>query len=125
MAAKKNAEADKGERWVPCTCSQFSTGDGKTTGCVATTTRQFAPGHDAKLKSFLIKAGAGAQEVTRTRDGIVTSGQAATMADGFKFGYMVQAGVARAKDKAAEAAIRAERKAEERAAKKAAEDETA
>ncbi|MFE9968902.1 hypothetical protein [Streptomyces sp. NPDC005525] len=49
--------------------------------------------------------------VTRTQDGILTSGQADSMADEFKFAYMVKAGVARARGKVAKAADRAAKKA--------------
>ncbi|MFE9011016.1 hypothetical protein [Streptomyces cyaneofuscatus] len=37
----------------------------KATGCIATTQSRFAPGHDAKLKSLIIQAGAGGHQVRR------------------------------------------------------------
>ncbi|MFF3351077.1 hypothetical protein ACFYWN_00295 [Streptomyces sp. NPDC002917] len=44
----------------------------KATGCTATTQSKFAPGHDAKLKSLLIQAGAGDHQVRRiVRDTVV------------------------------------------------------
>ena len=104
----------------PCTCSQFSTAGGATTGCTKTTLREFAPGHDAKLKTFLIKAGIAGEMVTWTlADGHPTSGQADAMAAKFKFGYMVSAGIQRAKDKAAEKAARKAEREAAKAAKKA------
>ncbi|SFL04978.1 hypothetical protein [Streptomyces pini] len=95
MAAKTAAEP------TACTCSQFEA-DGKTTGCTATTARLFAPGHDAKLKSFLIRAGAEGHQVTRTdASGHRTITSAADAAKGFKFAYMITSGIKRAQDKAA------------------------
>lgn len=41
----------------PCLCSQLVTDLGRTTGCAETTTGKYAPGHDAKAKSFLISVG--------------------------------------------------------------------
>ncbi|MBL3665644.1 hypothetical protein JL475_06435 [Streptomyces sp. M2CJ-2] len=119
MAAKntaaKNTAADEPTR---CTCSQFATEDGRTTGCTAETKRLFAPGHDAKLKSFLIKAGAEGAEVTRTVDGIASSADAATHAAKFAFGHMVTAGIKRAETKAAEKAERAAARAAKKTAPK-------
>ncbi|MGW5098118.1 hypothetical protein ACWEQ1_28320 [Streptomyces nodosus] len=101
---------------------QFATADGRTTGCAAETKRQFAPGHDAKLKSFLIKAGAEGAEVIRIVDGIASPADASTHAAKFVFGHMVAAGITRAEGKAAEkaerAAARAARKAAPRKPKK-------
>jgi hypothetical protein len=111
--AKKTAEPTR------CECSRYELEDGRTTGCTAETKRLFAPGHDAKLKSFLIRAGAAGEMVTRVaEDGHRTSGQADSLAAKFTFGYMVKAGVTRARDKAAEKAARtAQRKAKKAAPK--------
>jgi hypothetical protein len=112
--AAKTAQAEP----VACTCSQFATEDGRTTGCTAETKRQFAPGHDAKLKSFLIKAGAEATEVIRTVDGIASSADASTHAAKFAFGHMVAAGITRAEGLAAAKAERAAARAARKAAPK-------
>lgn len=130
MAAKntdaKNATADEAQ---VCECSKYDAipadlteeqvagGDFEvlTTGCTATTKRQFAPGHDAKLKSALIRWGALGLDIRRNEAGVATSASPAKHASRYAFAHMVTAGVKRAKAKAAEKA----RKAEERAASKA------
>ncbi|MFI2634743.1 hypothetical protein ACH5A2_30825 [Streptomyces collinus] len=117
--AKKTAQAATAEP-TRCECSRYELEDGRNTGCKAETKRLFAPGHDAKLKSFLIKAGAAGELVTRVaEDGHRTSGQADSLAAKFTFGYMVKAGVTRARDKAAEKAARAEQRKAKKAAPKA------
>ncbi|WTC15957.1 hypothetical protein OH709_08690 [Streptomyces cellulosae] len=113
--AAKTAQAEA----TACTCSQFATADGRTTGCKAETKRLFAPGHDAKLKSFLIKAGAEGAEVIRTVDGVASPADAATHAAKFAFGHMVTAGIKRAETKAAEKAERAAARAAKKSAPKA------
>ncbi|MEU9187565.1 hypothetical protein AB0D14_24095 [Streptomyces sp. NPDC048484] len=118
MAANTTAAKTVQAEPVACTCSQFATEDGRTTGCAAETKRLFAPGHDAKLKSFLIKAGAEGVEVIRTVDGIASSADAATHAAKFAFGHMVAAGITRAEGKAAEKAERAAARAARKAAPK-------
>ncbi|MEW1922408.1 hypothetical protein [Streptomyces sp. NPDC088360] len=115
--AAKKTETAQAEP-VACTCSQFATEDGRTTGCAAETKRLFAPGHDAKLKSFLIKAGAEGVEVIRTVDGIASPADASTHAAKFAFGHMVAAGITRAETKAAEKAERAAARAARKAAPK-------
>ncbi|MER6157534.1 hypothetical protein ABT147_18615 [Streptomyces sp. NPDC001868] len=119
MAANTTAAKTAQAEPVACTCSQFATADGRTTGCAAETKRQFAPGHDAKLKSFLIKAGADGTEVIRTVDGIASSADASTHAAKFAFAHMVAAGVKRAETKAAEKAERAAARAARKVAPKA------
>ncbi|MEV6531024.1 hypothetical protein AB0M86_15710 [Streptomyces sp. NPDC051639] len=118
MAAKTTAAKTAQAEPTACTCSQFATADGSTTGCKAETKRQFAPGHDAKLKSFLIKAGAEGTEVIRTVDGIASPADASTHAAKFAFGHMVAAGITRAEVKAAEKAERAAARAARKAAPK-------
>lgn len=83
-----------------------------STGCAATTKREFAPGHDAKLKSFLIEHGAQGHEI---RYGAVVS-TAEDFAKRYTFGYMILDGIEKAKGKLA---AKAQREAD-RAAKKAA-----
>jgi len=81
---------------APCSCSLFAAvaADGTTTrtGCTATTRRTFAPGHDARLKGFLIRAGK-AGHLVATPEG--TQEFPAKVADRFGFGYMVREGIAR------------------------------
>jgi len=85
----------------PCTCSLViaitDNDEILTTGCRATTKRTFAPGHDARLKGFLIKAGA-AGHMVRVGEDVNTSAQA--VADQFGFGYMVAEGIKKAQDRA-------------------------
>lgn len=85
------------------------------TDCTQMTYRTYAPGHDAKLKSLLIKAGAAGLEVVRHDGGVNSHASAEKFAQHLGFGHQVLAGIARAKAKAAE---RAEKKAA-KAAKKA------
>lgn len=87
----------------PCTCSTVVAFDNETdevytTGCTATTRRTFAPGHDARLKGFLIRAGI-ADQLVRIGDDVNTSPEA--IADQFGFSYMVATGIKNGKEKAA------------------------
>lgn len=84
------------------------------TGCHQTTTRTFAPGHDAKLKSLMIAAGAQGNAVRRDEGGMANTGDAVTMAGAFGFESQVGAGIARAQARQAE---RAAKKAAKAAAK--------
>lgn len=111
---------------TPCECSHFSARvpeqlteenvangnyDTFSTGCQASTKREFAPGHDAKLKSFLIAHGAAGHDIGRG----IEWGTAESWAKRYTFGYMILDGIEKAKAKlAAKAereAARAERKA--------------
>jgi len=87
----------------PCTCSLVvafanDTDEVLTTGCTATTKRTFAPGHDARLKGFLIRAGI-ADQLVRIGDDVNTSPEA--IAEQFGFAHMVRTGIKNGKDKAA------------------------
>lgn len=75
--------------------------DSFSTGCTATTRNTFAPGHDAKLKSFLIKY-SGAEYELRRNDGVAVSRTAVDHAKAFAFAHMVVEGIAKkeAKDQA-------------------------
>lgn len=99
-----------------CECSKWEIGNtidseidggqpefvGETTGCSATTTRTFAPGHDAKLKALLISGGVQGLEIVWSNGGVNhTFSDAATAAAQYGFASMVQAGVERGKEKAA------------------------
>jgi hypothetical protein len=82
---------------VACTCSVVvaiaETGEKLTTGCTATTRRTFAPGHDARLKGFLIRAGIAGHTVRVGDDDAARDAQA--VANQFGFGYMVAEGIRR------------------------------
>lgn len=104
----------------PCACSQYEvrTDEGVTsTGCTAQTVRSFVPGHDAKLKSMLIKAAIAGQDVTRLAtseypESTLTARQAA---EDFNFAGHIDKGVETHEKREA---VRQE-KADARAAKKA------
>lgn len=130
-----------------CECSRYSVlvnihtnpADGNlvwdeelTTGCPKTlTTRTFAPGHDAKLKGFLIRAGVDGHEVTDDQ-GISCTAEA--MAGRYGFAHLVREGIDNGKlareDKANKAKARAHKaelrndRENEKAAKRAAKAET-
>jgi hypothetical protein len=111
-----NATAAKIAKAVkPCTCSKVvartETGELVSTGCQATTKRTFAPGHDARLKGFLIRAGIAGHDVKVGDDAPRTAQQ---VADQFGFGYMVAEGI----KAGAERAFKKELKAMAKAAKK-------
>lgn len=95
-----------------CTCSLVvafaEDGTELTTGCTSTTKRTFAPGHDARLKGFLIRAGA-ENMMVRVGEDVNTSAQA--VADQFGFGYMVAEGIRKAEKRAFLAMIRETKKA--------------
>ncbi|MFD7998494.1 hypothetical protein [Streptomyces mirabilis] len=129
-ATATQAENTTAEKKTPCECSRYSvlanvreadngdlTWDEElTTGCEAGARKLFAQGHDAKLKSFLIRAGAAGHEVRRDDGGVLSMADAATHAKHYTFGHMVAAGIERAQAKAA-------KKAERLAAKEAAHKE--
>lgn len=81
----------------PCQCSTFRVLEtGENTGCPGTSTsRTFAPGHDAKLKGFLIRAGAAGHDVHS--NGLTKS--AVAWAEGFGFGRQVWDGIVRSSTK--------------------------
>jgi hypothetical protein len=102
-----------------CECSRYSVlvnihtneADGNlvwdqelTTGCPKTLTgRTFAPGHDAKLKGFLIRVGTDGHEVTDDQ-GISCTAEA--MAGRYGFAHLVREGIDNAKFAREEAANR-------------------
>lgn len=85
-----------------------------STGCVQTTKREFAPGHDAKLKSFLITHGAQGHEIRY--GSLVTTAE--DVAKRYTFGYMILDGIAKAKEKLAAKAERAAARAAKKTAPK-------
>lgn len=87
----------------------------ETTGCTATTNRVFAPGHDAKLKALLIRAGVEGLDVRYGRvTGVVHTTDWAATAARFGFEEMVRKGVERG---VAKAQARLTRQANKAAAK--------
>lgn len=115
---------------TPCECSKFEAQiseqhteenlasgnyDTFSTGCTATTKREFAPGHDAKLKSFLIEHGAQDHLIVKG----ITHGTAESFAKQYTFGYMILEGIEKAKAKLAAKAERAAAKAAKPAKKSA------
>lgn len=98
-----NATATKADLHA-CACSGFKAIDASgtqvtTTKCAATTRRTFAPGHDARLKGFLIKAGR-LGHLVRTPEGGADQ-TAMSVARRFGFAHMVLTGIQRTPAKAA------------------------
>lgn len=96
----KNTKTAKALR--PCACSTFTAYNTEadveyTTGCNAQTARDFAPGHDARLKGHLIRWAVLGYEI-RVGD---TTKSAEGWAANFGFGYMVAAGIKRTQERAA------------------------
>lgn len=105
MAATKTEP--KAKERVACECSKFSTQvnaryeDGVlvtdevlTTGCTSTTVNTFAPGHDAKLKSFLIKSYLTYRgKCGREENGTRTERSALDFAQSHGFSLQVAAGI--------------------------------
>jgi hypothetical protein len=122
---------------VKCKCGLYSkiVGEGDSAvldelvPCTATTNGNFAPGHDAKLKSQLIKLGATDIPVYKNVDGEDVEMSAQDAANEYGFGPKVADGIARAKsllaDKAAKAEVRDTKKAQAEADKAAKKEEAA
>lgn len=73
-----------------------------TTGCDKQTKRDFAQGHDAKLKSLFIRAGVEGMEVRWGRQtGVLVTTDAEAAAERFGFGQQVKAGILSRLDKLA------------------------
>lgn len=107
---------------TPCECSKYDalnseqltdenlasgSYDCYDTGCSETTRNTFAPGHDAKLKSFLIRHEAAGHEIRRHDGGVATSADAMGHAKRYAFAHMVEAGIRKAETKAQARADRA------------------
>lgn len=87
-----NARSERNSR--TCQCGYFVDAvTGQTTGCEAETTRTFAPGHDAKLKGFLIRAGRAGHKVRMLGSEDEMSPVAA--ASRYGFAHMVADGIKR------------------------------
>ena len=111
MAAKTTAPAATESKLHACACSKYEieiwTGEVPegadpneyvkyiSTDCDAQTTRVFAPGHDAKLKSLLIQAGAGGDGVRTEEGGMASTAEAMHWAEFYGFGHMVRNGIVR------------------------------
>jgi hypothetical protein len=127
-ATSTPAADDTDNEPVKCECRYWEVGtdldpafsredDIVTTGCLLTTRRTFAPGHDAKLKSLLIRAGVFGWEARYGRiTGTLTTMDPISAANRYGFGPQVRVGIERGK-RAAEA--KANRVARRAAAKKA------
>jgi len=81
-----------------CACGGFIARDASgtqvvRTGCNAMTKRTFAPGHDARLKGFLIRAGREGLLITCPWGGAEVTAEVA--ANHFGFAHMVRDGIAR------------------------------
>lgn len=110
-----------------CECGLYTGTDAKgaalSTDCTETNTRTFKPGHDAKLKSLLIKVGAAGGQVTKTVGGETEEMDPLHAADLYGFRNLVEKSVDAAKAKADERAKAAEaRQAKKDAAAKAKEE---
>jgi len=123
MAAKTiTAQTPEAQAEKPCLCGAYELeigSDAETmeyadTGCRSHTTRDFAPGHDAKLKALLIRAGVEDRSVRVNTGGVVRVTTAEDAAAAFPFAYMVTNGIKNGREKAA---ARAARKAERDARK--------
>lgn len=120
-------EVRKPKAATPCACSLYkvlvSEGEVIETHCTATTVRSFVPGHDAKLKSMLIKAAIAGHEVERTNDdGTETFLTARQAAEDFNFASHIDKGVETHERREAEKAERKARADEKRAAAQAKRD---
>lgn len=107
---------------TPCAC-QFYTGkdkDGKdlSTGCDGETVRTFLPGHDAKLKSLILKVAVAGGQVTKSTDDADEELEPLHAAEDFGFRGLIEKSLA---GHQAKQAVR-DAKAKERADKKAAAD---
>lgn len=110
---------------TPCACSLYYGTDGKgealSTDCEAVTVRTFGPGHDAKLKSLLIKTAVAGEDVIKVVDGTETELSPVHAAEEYGFRDLVEKGVETHRAKIAkrdEAKAERERKANERRAAK-------
>jgi hypothetical protein len=130
MAKNLQTEAKDATGATACECSKYEAQiaeqlteenlasgnyDTFSTGCIATTKREFAPGHDAKLKSFLIEHGAQGHSI---KFGIQVA-TAEEFAKQYTFGYMILEGIEKAKAKLEAKAERAAKKAAKPAKKTA------
>jgi hypothetical protein len=95
-----------------CECGDYVNAEtGARIACQRSTTRAFAPGHDAKLKGFLIRTGAQGHKVHAIdAEGNVTVLTAVQAADRYGFGWMVAKGIKAAGDREFSQTLRQVRK---------------
>lgn len=108
---------------TPCVCRAYAveTPEGLTgIDCDRETVSNFAPGHDAKLKSLLIKAGANGYSVIKTTEEGEQKLTAQDAANEFAFGEHVAKGITKQVERAQAKADRAAAAAAKRDAKKVA-----
>src|SRR5690606_32593250 len=104
-----------------CACQFYSgqdvRGETLSTGCAEVTPRTFRPGHDAKLKSLLIKVGSAGNQVVKTVDGETEEMDPLHAAEEFGFRGLVEKSVdaAKAKEREAKKAETERKKAEAKA----------
>ena len=110
---------------TPCACSLYvgrdSNGEALSTDCEAVTVRTFGPGHDAKLKSLLIKTAIAGEDVIKVVDGSETELSPVHAAEEYGFRELVEKGVETHRSKQAkrdEARADRDRKRNERQAAK-------
>lgn len=89
---------------TPCACQHYTGKDAKgetlATGCTESTVRTFKPGHDAKLKSILIKTAVAGNQATKTNeDGSTSEVDPLHAAEDFGFRALVEKSVDSAKAK--------------------------
>lgn len=119
--------AKKAKTPTPCLCRAYAVerknDEGETerlvTGCNTDTSAKFAPGHDAKLKSLLIGAGANGHTVIKTTDEGELELSAMDAANEYGFASTVEKGIAKAAEKVAAKAEREAKKAAKLEASKA------
>jgi len=104
---------------TPCACQFYSGKDAEgndlATGCDESTVRTFKPGHDAKLKSLLIKVGAAGGQVTKIQDGETSEMDPLHAAEEFGFRSLVEKSVDAAKAKQEARDARAKEREEKKA----------
>lgn len=106
---------------TPCLCRSYAveTPEGLTgIDCDRETVSNFAPGHDAKLKSLLIGAGAEGYRVVKTTDEGEQVMTAQEAANEFAFGAHVEKGIAKQVERAQAKANREAERAAKREARK-------
>lgn len=108
---------------TPCKCRQYAveTLEGLTgIDCDRETVSNFAPGHDAKLKSLLINAGANGHAIVKTTEEGEQNMSAQDAANEFAFGAHVEKGITKQAERAQAKANREAERLAKRDAKKVA-----
>lgn len=112
---------------TPCACQFYSGTDAKgqelSTGCDEETVRTFRPGHDAKLKSLLIKVASAGNSVTKRVGDGTEEMDPLHAAEEFGFRGLVEKSVNAANEKQAARDAKAKEREEAKAAKERAKAE--